>query len=375
VLPALGCLMHKTELDTPVVLVDLDRMEANIRDMADFARSAGVKLRPHVKTHKIPEIARHQLRAGATGVTVAKIGEAEVMADAGIEDIFIAYEIIGPVKTARLLKLARKAKLRVAVDSIEGASALSEAAQSESLRLAVMIEVNGGLHRCGVLPGKPTLQLAREVVRMPGLNFKGIFTHVGYASPHPNEAERARAGRLEGETMAELAASIRSEGIEVEEVSVGSTPTAKIAGLVEGITEIRPGTYVFYCLNNVRQGVVRVEDCALTVQSMVISRPAPDRAIIDAGSKMLSSDKRAFASPDDGYGAVKGYPDVKIVRLNEEHGFLQLAGESRELKIGDQVELVPNHVCPVVNLQDQLVGVRNGQVEVVWDVAARGKTR
>jgi len=367
--------MHKTELDTPVVLVDLDQMEANIQDMADFARSAGVKLRPHVKTHKIPEIAHKQLRAGAKGVTVAKIGEAEVMADAGIEDIFIAYEIIGPIKIARLLKLARKAKLRVAVDSVEGASALSEAAQGEGLRLDVMIEVDVGLHRCGVLPGKPTLELAREVVRMPGLHFKGIFTHVGYASPHPNEAERVMAGRREGETMAELAASIRREGIEVEEVSVGSTPTAKIAGLVEGVTEIRPGTYVFYCLNNVYQGVVGIDQCALTIQSMVISRPALDRAIIDAGSKMLSSDKRAFASPDEGYGAVKGYPDAKIVRLNEEHGFLKLAGESRKLKIGDLVEVIPNHVCAVVNLQDQLVGVRGGEVEVIWDVAARGKTR
>ncbi|MEW6662122.1 MAG: alanine racemase [Bacillota bacterium] len=364
-------------VDTPAVAVDLDRLQANIRDMALFARDAGVALRPHVKAHKIKEIARQQKEAGAVGVTVAKLGEAEVMVEAGITDILIAYQVIGEVKLRRLADLVRRAKVTVAVDSIAGARELSMLAQTVGQSLQVVIEVDTGLKRCGVLPGEETLALARQLLGMAGLQFAGIMTHAGHVYGAASSAEVAAIGQQEGELMVAAANLLRSQGIGVEVVSVGSTPTAKIAGLVPGVTEIRPGNYVFYDAIQHGLGVVALERCALSIWTTVISKPAPGRLVVDAGSKTFALDRGAHGNAVvQGHGVIKGYPGLTLTRLSEEHGIIE--GEplvTALVEVGQQLEVIPNHACPVINLTDQVLVTKREEVVGVWPVDARGQVR
>jgi D-serine deaminase-like pyridoxal phosphate-dependent protein len=356
-------------LDTPSLVVDLDRLESNIAGWADYARDAGVKLRPHGKTHKCVEIAARQMAAGAVGLSLAKLGEAELMARSGITDIFLAYEIVGGPKLARLLRLAREIRLRVGVDSLDVAEPLARAAAGAGCTVDVMLEVDTGLGRCGVAPGEPLLALARGVGRLPGLRVAGIFTYRGYR-PNPDAA-----GREEGEIMVAAADRMRGDGIPVDEVSVGSTPTGRAAARVCGITEIRPGTYVFNDATQLHWGVARPEECALTVLTRVISRPAPDVAIVDAGSKVLTAETGPFSSRGPSHGMLRDYPDCQIDRLWEEHGRVQLTADARRLRVGDLVHMLPAHVCPTVNLAERLVLARNGRVEHVWAVAARARVQ
>jgi len=365
--------MDKYKLDTPVAIVDLDIMERNINDMADFAKNAGVKLRPHIKTHKTPEIATMQLKAGANGITCAKLGEAEVMFNSiAVDDIFIANQIVGDEKIQRLLKLSEKAKISVGVDSVEVAQSISDSAVKRGVKIPVIIKVDVGLHRTGVPYGKPTLELAGKLVKMPGISLSGIYTHEGHVYNVTSIEELRRVGLESGQMMIETADSMRKSGINVEVISVGATPSAKITCTVEGITENRPGTYVFNDYNEIKLGVAREENCALTILATVISVPADDRAVIDAGTKSLTSDKApAFGV----YGLIKDMPDVKIVRAYEEHGVLKLDNAKARLKVGDKLEIIPNHVCPAVNLFDELVMIRNDRVEATWRISARGKLR
>jgi len=356
-------------LDTPALIVDLDRLDGNIARWAAFARDAGVRLRPHGKTHKCVEIARRQLAAGAVGLSLAKIGEAEVMARAGVGDIFLAYEVVGGPKLPRLMALAREIRIRVGVDSVDGAEALARAAGDAGLRLDVLIEVDTGLGRCGVRPGEDLAALARQVARLPGLRIAGIFTYRGY------RPDLEAAGREEGEVMVREADRLRKAGIEIEEVSVGSTPTGRSAGRVPGVTEIRPGTYVFNDAMQVRWGAATPEECALAVLCRVISRPARDIAVLDAGSKVLTSERGPFSSRGDSHGVIRGYPDCQIDRLWEEHGRVQLTEDARRLRVGDLVEVIPAHVCPTVNLAEHLVCVRQGRVVGTWAVAARARVQ
>ena len=359
--PALGI----DTLDTPALVVDLDRLETNIARWAAFAKDAGVRLRPHGKTHKCVEIARKQLAAGAVGLTLAKIGEAEVMAGAGVGDIFLAYEIVGGPKLPRLLALARDIRVRVGVDSMAVAAPLAEAAAAAGVTIEVMVEVDTGLGRCGVTPGEPLLTLAQAVARSRGLRLAGIFTYRGY------RPDLDAAGREEGEIMVREAERLRAAGLAIEEISVGSTPTGRSAGRVAGVTEIRPGTYVFNDAMQVRWGSATPEECALAVVCRVISRPSRDVAVLDAGSKVLTAERGPFSSRGDSHGVLRGYPDCQIDRLWEEHGRVQLTDEARRLRVGDLVEVIPAHVCPTVNLAKRLVCVRGGRVEATWDVAAR----
>jgi D-serine deaminase-like pyridoxal phosphate-dependent protein len=354
-------------LDTPSLVVDLDRLEANIARWAADARDAGVKLRPHGKTHKCVEIARRQLAAGARGITLAKIGEAEVMARAGVDDIFLAYEVVGGAKLPRLLALAREIRLRVGIDSMDVATPLGEAAASGGVTLDVMLEVDTGLGRCGAAPGEPLLALAKGVARTRGLRIAGIFTYRGHRANQDLEA----AGREEGEIMVREADRLRTAGFTIDEVSVGSTPTGRPAARVRGVTEIRPGTYVFNDAMQVRWGSATPEECALVVAARVISRPSRDVAVLDAGSKALTAEHGPFSTKGESHGALRGYPDCQIDRLWEEHGRVQLTEEARRLRVGDLVEVIPAHVCPTVNLARRLVCVRGGRVEATWDVAAR----
>jgi len=368
--------MHKYGLDTPVAIVDLDIMERNISDMFAFAREHGVQLRPHVKTHKVPEITLKQFEAGSTGITCAKIDEAQVMIDAaGAKDVFIANIIVGKEKIQKLLTLNQKCKASAAVDSVEAAKPISDAAVVQRMKIPILIKVDVGLKRTGVLPRKPAVELAKKIMEMPGLQLSGIYTHEGQVYGASDYNQVSQIGIESGQTMVETAEMMRDAGIETETVSVGSTPSAKISCTVSGITETRPGTYVFNDHYQIKLGVVEEKDCALTILATVIwitNAADRGRAVIDAGTKSFFSDKSAAFGA---YGMVKGMPHVILERAYEEHGVLKIDPSAGELKIGDKVEIIPNHVCPAVNLFDELIGVRNDDVEVTWKVTARGKLK
>jgi D-serine deaminase-like pyridoxal phosphate-dependent protein len=356
------------ELDTPVVLIDLDRLERNIAGMAAGARACGVRLRPHAKTHKIPEIGRMQIEAGASGLTLAKTGEAEVFAAAGFGDLFLAYPILGEEKARRLLALCDRVRLAVGTDSLEGAQMLGEPFRAAGRTLDVLIKIDTGLHRTGVAPERAA-EVSARIAEVRGVRLRGLFTHAGHASAAETPARVGAIGREEGEVMAAAAEGVRAAGIPVEEVSVGSTPSAADAMRVPGITECRPGNYVFNDASEVALGVCSLEDCAMTVLSTVVSIPSADRAVLDAGSKTLSSDP--LRPRPGGNGFLLGRSS-RIERVWEEHGLVRvLPGES--FRIGEQVQIVPNHACVVTNLHDRVFGVRSGRVETQWTVAARGR--
>jgi D-serine deaminase-like pyridoxal phosphate-dependent protein len=357
-------------LSTPSVLVDLDVLERNIARMAARAREAGVRLRPHAKTHKCPDIARLQRAAGAWGLSVAKVGEAEVLADAGFDDLFVAYPVVGEDKGRRLLALADRVRLAVGADSLDGARTLAAPFRAAGRALDVLLKVDVGYGRVGVLP-EHAVELARQIVDVPGLRLRGIFTHAGHGYLAETKAAVDEIATQEGERLAATAAHLRGAGLRVEEVSVGSTPSAAVAMRVPGVTECRPGNYVFHDASQVALGTCGVEDCALTVVATVVSVPAPDRAVVDAGSKTLSSDP--LRPHPGGYGQLPGRRS-RIEKLSEEHGVIAVAdGES--FRVGERVRILPNHACVVTNLHDRLVGVSGDRVEAVLPVAARGRVR
>jgi D-serine deaminase-like pyridoxal phosphate-dependent protein len=380
--------MLVAELDTPAFVVDLDTLERNVQAMADHARQHGVRLRPHAKTHKSVEIARMQLGAGALGLTLAKIGEVEALLESAaaageplpLEDVLLAFPIVGDQKLARLLDLAERLAVTVSLDSADAASQLGAAAAGRGRVIGVLVEVDTGGRRCGVLPGEPTLALARHVATTPGLTLRGIMTHEGHAysaTPATLREVSQQAGRV----MVELAGLLRADGHEAPVVSVGSTPSARHIAEVPGVTEVRPGTYVFQDYNQIRLGVATVDECAGVVHATVIARPAPDRAVVDAGTKAVAADRGMVGGitpvQQEGYGLVKGQPGWLFARASEEHGVLERRGEGHaaDLRVGDRVELIPNHICPAVNLYDRLVVQRGGVVQGSWDVAARGRSR
>jgi len=361
--------MRVLDLDTPALVVDLDRVEGNLARMAHRAAAAGLALRPHTKTHKTPQLARRQAEHGAAGLTVAKLGEAEVMVGAGFRDIFIANQIVGAQKVARLVALTRQAEISVGVDSLEVAEPLSAAFAQEGRRLAVLIEVDVGLGRCGVAP-EAAEELAARVHALSGLTLAGFFCYPGqvYGARDAKEMEAiaAEEGRVMGE-LAERVAAFAGPGLRV---SGGSSPTARHYRPGGGLTEIRPGTYVFNDRMQVARGAAEPEDCALTVLATVVSTPGPGRAILDAGSKALGTDP---VPGWPGQGMLKEDNRAVVARVNEEHGFLDLSAASRSLRVGDKVEVIPNHCCFVTNLFDEMAAVRAGEVVEMWPVLARGR--
>jgi D-serine deaminase-like pyridoxal phosphate-dependent protein len=348
-------------------------MERNIQKMARVARENGVALRPHVKTHKIPGIARQQLEAGASGITVAKSSEAEVMADGGIEDIFIAYPLVAETKIRRATRLAKKVRLIVGVDSLEGARRLSAVVEERTLE--VRLEVDTGLRRTGV-PYDDAVGLAVEIEAMGNLDLTGIYTYRGAVLGGSKTLELEKAGLEEGQLMVSVADMLRERGIGVEDVSVGSTPTAEYVAKVDGVTEIRPGTYVFYDRMQAQLGACSLDECAAVVVCTVVSRPTRDLAIIDGGSKTFATDVGPGAEPLnlEGYGHVVGYSGAVLERLTEEHGMLSV-DEDCDLEVGDTLQIIPNHICSTVNLHDEvyLVGEEGGVGAM--RVEARGKVR
>lgn len=365
--------MRKGDLDTPFVIIDVDKVEKNISNMQAVADDAGVFLRPHAKTHKMPYFAHKQIRAGAVGITVAKIGEAEVMADAGIQDILIAYPIVGQQKIERLVHLAKRVNMVVALDSFEAAYAISMAAAKESVVIAILLELDCGFHRVG-LPQDALLALAQKIVTLPGVVLRGIATFGGQAYDAETDEDRAKIGIHEAELAVQTAQLLRERGITLDVVSVGSTPTSKWAAQISGVTEIRPGTYIFGDLMQVQMNAHQLADCALTVKVTVVSRPAEDRAVVDAGTKVFTAD--GGESPiGTGRGFAVGHPGITVQWLTEEHGMLVLSNEERALAVGDTLEIIPVHACAVVNMVDEVALVRGDEVENILAVAARGKSR
>jgi D-serine deaminase-like pyridoxal phosphate-dependent protein len=359
-------------LDTPCVVVDETILHQNIAEMASYAASLGVALRPHMKTHKSPPIARLQLAAGAVGATCAKLGEAEVLVDqGGVKDVLLAYPIVGEPKVRRLLALMERAHVTVALDSREAGQALSRAMMAEDRVLDVYVEVNTGQDRAGARAGEEATALSLDLARLPGLRVIGVMSHEGHAGASPPERIEATA-LAAGQALVETANAIRARGVDIAHVSIGSTPSSPYTPTVPGVTEMRPGTYVFYDNSIFRHGRIGPERCAARVATTVVSRPAPDRAVLDAGSKALALD----SSPSHpGHGYVVGHPDAEIARLSEEHGVVLLPPDEPGFAVGDRHEVIPNHVCPAINLTDELVVVRDGRVVDVWPVAARGKVR
>jgi len=330
-------------------------------------------VRPHIKTHKIPQIAFMQLRAGAVGITCQKLGEAEVMAANGIDDILITYEIVGEQKLRRLARLKHQANICTVVDSEEVVAPLAARMQQERLEHEVMIEVNTGLNRCGVLPGEPVLALVQRFRQYPSLKLRGIFTHEGHAYNFPNPEERKRIVMKAAEEMKRTAQLLRERGFACEVVSVGSTPSAMVIGKAEGVTELRPGNYVFCDRVQLKLGTCSEDQIAASVLATVISRPAPDRAIIDAGNKTMCTDNAADFN--NTIGAVVGQPELTFHYSSEEHGRITSKTGVMNLKVGDRLRLLPNHACGMMNMHDEVYGFRGDGVEEFWKVAARGKVR
>ena len=360
------------ELDTPALLVDLDVMEKNLLWGQQKANSAGVKLRPHIKTHRTPALAKKQVELGAKGITVAKLGEAEVMAWEDIDDIFIANEIVGKIKIERLRKLNRQIRLATGIDSPVQAKALSEKFSIEDKPIEVLIDVDTGDARTGIQPDQSVLELANLIIKLPGLKLRGIFTHDGHSYGARDIFEVKQIFKKSQEEMLQTANILRLSGIQVEEISVGSTPSFLVADILPGITEVRPGTYIF--LDAAQGNLLRsYERCALTVLTTITNRPTPHRVVIDAGTKALSAFVRGMGvCQTRGFGLLKEEPTIYLESLSDEHGVFIAVSEC-EYPIGDKLEIIPNHACPTCNLYDYLYGVRDCMVVNKWPVTARGK--
>jgi D-serine deaminase-like pyridoxal phosphate-dependent protein len=346
--------MHIDELETPVPVVDIDRLEANIQRLQAYLDQHKLANRPHIKTHKIPAIAKMQIDAGAVGITCQKVSEAEVMAAAGFDDIFLPYNIIGESKLKRLMALASRIHLSVTADSAFTARGLSNAALLADLTLPVLVECDTGGGRCGVQSPQEAADLARLIGSLPHLHFGGLMTYPSNEQLDP--------------FVRETRALLKDDHLSIERVSGGGTPTMWQAHTHPELTEHRAGIYVYGDRLTLRSGAVTLDTCSLRIITTVVSRPTPDRGILDAGSKTLSMDLHGL----EGYGYICEYPEAKIYALTEEHGHVDFSACARKPEIGERVSVIPNHCCVVTNLFDEFVGVRGDQVEVTWQIEARG---
>jgi D-serine deaminase-like pyridoxal phosphate-dependent protein len=362
-LPPPGTL--KSQIPTPALLIYQEVLEDNITLMAQFFKNYTAKLRPHFKTHKSPLLARKQIKAGAIGMTCAKVGEAEILVDAGIESILIANEIIDPVKIGRVAQLALKSQLIVAVDQADNLRMLSQAAQKTGSVIHVVVEIDVGMKRCGVQPGEAALSLARLASQLPGLHFSGVLGYEGQAVLISDREKRSRAARQAMQLLVETANLIRQAGLPVEIVSAGGTGTYDLTGIFPGITEVEAGSYLFMDTSYRRLGLPF--RCALTLLATIISMPSTHRAIIDAGMKVLST--------DNGLPEVIARTGLKLTALHEEHGILEVDPTRTQLQVGERVELIPNHVCTTVNLHDRYYALRDDRLEVIWPITGRGKSQ
>lgn len=362
--PAVG--LPKSELDTPALLVDLDILQQNIGRIADVCRSQGVRWRPHIKGQKVIEIARMQLDAGAIGVTCAKVGEAEVMAAAGIKDILIANQISGRAKIERLMALLPHADVKVAVDHPDNIAALGAAAAKRGVHLGVLIEIDTGMKRAGLLPGDAAVAMARLIQQTNGLSFKGVMAWEGHTARIADRAEKEQAVRDAVGSLLRTANAVRAAGIPVEIVSCSGTGTYTFATGIAGVTEIQAGGGVFSDVVYRKQYNVD-HPYALTILTTVSSRPTPQRIVCDCGKKSMSSDA---AMPEP-----LGLENVASMRLSAEHTVIELSAPNDRIKVGDTVEFIVGYSDTTVHLHEEMYAIRDGRVEAVWPISARGRSR
>jgi D-serine deaminase-like pyridoxal phosphate-dependent protein len=357
------------DLPTPSIVIDAVIARRNLQRLADYAKQHNFKLRPHTKTHKSLLVGRMQMELGATGLTVAKVGEARVMAEV-CSDLLMAYPAVDPLRCAELAQLAGRITMRVGIDSAAAAAALSSAARAAGTSIGILVDLDVGLHRTGVQSPADALALGQHVSKLPGLRLDGLMFYPG----HVKDESPASLGELAAVELklAETIALWRRHGLDTTIVSGGSTPAAYQAHRLPSMTEARPGTYVYHDMNGVHGGYAKLEDCAATIRCTVVSTAVPGQFVIDAGSKTLTSDKCGPA-PDSGHGLVLEYPQAKIVKLTEEHGQVDCRESGTAPKVGERVTVIPNHICPCVNLQDQVWWQEPGQPPRAIKVDARGK--
>jgi D-serine deaminase-like pyridoxal phosphate-dependent protein len=347
--------MHISELDTPVLTVDLDVLERNINNMATLCREIGIDLRVHTKTHKVPEIANMQVAAGSQGITCQKLGEAEAMVDAGLDDILIPYNIVGKPKLVRLTQLVKRAQITVALDSEETAKGISEQAKADGCTVRVIIEMDTGGHRCGVQSPQATLELAQKLTKMPGLDFQGIMTYPSGPRGKP--------------FIDETVDLLERAGIPINIISGGGTG-AERASKELGCTETRSGSYVYEGMTRISGShTLNPERCALRMVVTVVSTPTAERIIVDGGQKTFTS------YPPTPYGYVIEHPEVKVYGMSVEHGHIDVSDSQHKFRVGEHLSVIPLHQGMTSNLHDELVAVRNEAVEAIWKIAGRGKVR
>ena len=344
-------------VETPAVLIDIEVAERNIQDCQDYCDEHDIALRPHIKTHKLPRLAQAQIDAGAIGITCQKIGEAEVMAAAGIKDILLTYNILGPAKLARLRCLHDAIKLSVTADNPTVLRGLSEAFADAEWPLAVLIECDTGGNRCGVQSPQAAVELAEQIGQSMGLRFAGLMTYPKAGGTADVQAFMAGAKALLAEA-----------GYACATISSGGSPDLRQAHLAPVVEEYRVGTYIYNDRSLLARGACNLGACALHVLATVISTPTPERAIIDAGSKILTTDLFGL----DGYGVVIDHPALAVAALNEEHGHIDCSRAPGSLSVGDRIRIVPNHACVVSNMVDHVYLMDGDEVFSVEEVAARG---
>jgi D-serine deaminase-like pyridoxal phosphate-dependent protein len=357
------------ELETPVPLVDLDRLDRNLDRMAAYTRAHGLALRPHTKTHKSPRIGHEQVRRGAIGLTCATPLEAEVMASVS-QDLLLAYPSVGEARLRRLMALPDHVRLTVALDSRESADQLARAGAERGRTTGVYVEVDLGMHRVGMVRAEEVVKLIGFVSERPSLSYRGIAFY-------PGHIRSLSAGEDELDRLAsDLQNTIRTlekAGLSPVVVSGGSTPTVWESHRIPGLTEIRPGTYVYNDRITAEAGACEWKDCALTVLATVVSTAVPGQAVVDAGSKSLGREPSGPA--ESGFGSLLDRPEVVVAKLSEEHGILDLRGTRWRPAVGERVRIIPNHVCIAVHLHEVIYGVRGEQIHTSWPVAARGRLR
>ena len=351
------------DIDTPALVIDLDLMDGNIARMAEFFSEQKAVLRPHTKTHKTPVLAHKQIAAGAQGVTCAKLGEAEVMAASGIRNILVANQVVGPLKINRLVALARHSDVIVAADYADNVREISEAAMATGSKVGMVVEVDVGMARCGVPPGEPALKLARVIDQSPGVVFRGVMGYEGHIIGEPDDETRYAECRKSMTMLTETADYIRESGLSVEIVSGGGTGTYKVTGSFSGITEVQAGSYIL--MDATYRKRIPEFDCALTIYASIISRPGDELAVADAGLKTMTNDM--------GLQSVRDVEGASLIRQSEEQAKIQLPAASCPLRPGDKIHIIPSHVCTTINLHDRMYGVRNGALEAIWEVGARGR--
>ncbi len=357
------------QIPTPSIVLDAPTVHRNLKRLADYAKSHNIKLRPHTKTHKSALMGKMQMDLGATGLTVAKVGEAKVMAEVS-SDIFMAYPAVDPLRCAELAKLAGRVTMRVGIDSSTAADALASAARAAGTTIGLLVDLDVGMHRTGLQTPAEALALAQYVSNLKGARLDGIMFYPG--SIKDESAESIKQLQGVDAKLAETIALWAKSGLKAGIVSGGSSPTAYISHHVKSATEARPGTYIFYDMNGVYGGYAKLEDCAARIHCTVVSNAVPGQFVIDAGTKTLTSDKNG-PNPDSGHGYILEYPKARIAKLTEEHGQVDSTRCDALPKIGDRVTVIPNHICPCVNLQNQVWWKEEGQSPRPMDVDARGR--